>query len=84
MLYELGIPFRHDYEVVISQVIDFVEQRPEIDNTRLAIIGRSFGGYLAPRAASIELDWPRSPPIRRRRTCSRRSLSASRPRGSTS
>lgn len=54
MLYERGIPFRHDYEVVISQVIDFLEERSEVDGTRVAIMGRSFGGYLAPRAASRE------------------------------
>lgn len=59
MLYERGIPFRPDFEAVVGPVIDFVERRAHseaggdggLDATRIAIVGRSFGGYLAPRAA---------------------------------
>ena len=62
MLYERGIPFRPDFETVVGPVIDFVERmaRSEagsdggLDATRIAIVGRSFGGWLAPRAASRE------------------------------
>lgn len=54
MLYERGIPFRHDFESVVGPVIDFVESRADLDSARIAIVGRSFGGYLAPRAASRE------------------------------
>jgi pimeloyl-ACP methyl ester carboxylesterase len=54
MLYERGIPFRHDFEVVAGAVIDFVERTEGLDATRIALVGRSFGGYLAPRAASRE------------------------------
>lgn len=62
MLYERGIPFRPDFEAVVGAVIDFVErtaahtaaQGGGLDATRIAIVGRSFGGYLAPRAASRE------------------------------
>jgi hypothetical protein len=54
MLYERGIPFRHDFEAVAGPVIDFVESRADLDADRIAIVGRSFAGYLAPRAASKE------------------------------
>jgi pimeloyl-ACP methyl ester carboxylesterase len=54
MLYERQIPFRHDFEAVIGPVIDFVGRHAALDDDRIALIGRSFGGYLAPRAASAE------------------------------
>jgi dienelactone hydrolase len=54
MLYERKIPFRPEFETVVGPVIDFVASRADLDAGRLAIIGRSFGGYLAPRAASKE------------------------------
>jgi pimeloyl-ACP methyl ester carboxylesterase len=49
-----GLPFRPDWEHVISAVIDSVCTRAEVDVERLALIGVSFGGYLAPRAAAFE------------------------------
>lgn len=52
MLYERKIPFRPEFETVVGPVIDFVASRDDLDAERIAIIGRSFGGYLAPRAAS--------------------------------
>jgi pimeloyl-ACP methyl ester carboxylesterase len=39
---------------VVRPVVDFALKRPEIDPKRLVLIGWSFGGYLAPRAASGE------------------------------
>lgn len=58
MLHERGIPFRPDFEAVVGPVIDFVERAAQadgrLDATRIAIVGRSFAGYLAPRAASRE------------------------------
>jgi pimeloyl-ACP methyl ester carboxylesterase len=54
MLYERCIPFRHDFEAVVGPVIDFVERTPGLDPARIALVGRSFAGYLAPRAASRE------------------------------
>ena len=53
-LYELELPFRHDFEVVTSAVLDFVESRTDLSGARVGMVGRSFGGYLAPRAASKE------------------------------
>jgi pimeloyl-ACP methyl ester carboxylesterase len=54
MLYESNIPFRHDFEAVVRPVIDFVESHDGLASDRIALIGRSFGGYLAPRAAASE------------------------------
>ena len=49
-----GLPFRPDWEKVVSPVVDYVVTRPETDAKRIALLGVSFGGYLAPRAAVFE------------------------------
>ena len=49
-----GLPFRPDWEHVISAVVDHLVARPEVDAERIALLGVSFGGYLAPRAAAFE------------------------------
>lgn len=54
LLIERGIPFRPDWEKVISAVLDAAIARPDVDGQRIAIIGESFGGYLAPRAAALD------------------------------
>jgi alpha-beta hydrolase superfamily lysophospholipase len=54
VLREQGLGFRHDWEAVVSPVADFCETVKEIDAGRLALLGLSFGGYLAPRAAAFE------------------------------
>ncbi len=51
---EQGIPFRPDWETVVTPVVDFALTRPEVDADKIALIGISFGGYLAPRAAAFE------------------------------
>lgn len=51
---EDGMVFRPDWEAVVNPVVDFAMTRPEVDPSRIALMGISFGGYLAPRAASGE------------------------------
>ncbi|MEU9102606.1 alpha/beta fold hydrolase [Streptomyces sp. NPDC048361] len=49
-----GLVFRPDWENVITPVVDFAETLPEVDNSRIALLGISMGGVLAPRAAAFE------------------------------
>src|SRR5205823_2018303 len=53
-LIEQGLVMRPDWENVVRPVVDHALSRPDVDPQRLALIGWSFGGYLAPRAASGE------------------------------
>ncbi len=48
------IPFRPDWESVVSPVIDFAVELPFVDTERIILIGYSMGGYLAPRAVTRE------------------------------
>ena len=48
------IPFRYDWEKVVTPVVDYALTKPEVDPKRLALMGISMGGYLAARAASFE------------------------------
>lgn len=45
---------RPDYEVPVKAILDFLEQRDDVDADRLGLAGVSFGGYYAPRAAAFE------------------------------
>lgn len=49
-----NLPFRYDWENVITPVIDFAVELEGVDPSRIALMGLSFGGYLAPRAAAFE------------------------------
>ncbi len=51
---EQGLYFRHDWEKVVSPVIDYALTRPQIDAGRLALLGVSYGGYFAARAAAFD------------------------------
>ena len=53
-LYEQRVFMRPDWEHVLPPVFDAVASRSEVDESRIALLGRSFGGYLAPRAAAGE------------------------------
>jgi pimeloyl-ACP methyl ester carboxylesterase len=53
-LIKQGMYFRHDWENVIGPVMDYLLMRSDVDPARIALMGISFGGYLAPRAASGE------------------------------
>ena len=45
---------RHDYEVAGSAAYDYVAKRREVDASRVAVMGYSFGGYYAARIAAFE------------------------------
>ena len=45
---------RHDYEVPVSAAVDYLQSRPDVDPSRIAIIGSSLGGYYVARAAAFE------------------------------
>jgi len=56
-----GIPFRYDWEKVVTTVIDYVlnsshknKEIAEVSPNHIALMGLSFGGYLAARAAAFE------------------------------
>ena len=51
---EQKLHFRPDWEKVVTPVVDYALTRPEIDPDRIALMGVSLGGYLAPRAAAYE------------------------------
>lgn len=53
-LYELGLPTRPDAEVFVSAAVDYVTSRPDVDGSRIGLLGESFAGYLVPRAATFE------------------------------
>ena len=54
VILDQGIPFRPDWENVVTPVVDFALTRPEVAPARIALMGWSFGGYTAPRAATAE------------------------------
>ena len=54
MLFEHGLRLRPDWEKVITPVVDVVQDLPLVDPERIVLSGWSLGGYLAPRAASLE------------------------------
>jgi alpha-beta hydrolase superfamily lysophospholipase len=54
MLFEKGLPFRPDWEAVITPVVDFLLARRDVSKRKLAIWGISQGGYWVPRAMAFE------------------------------
>jgi pimeloyl-ACP methyl ester carboxylesterase len=46
--------YREDCEAPISKVIDFLSSQSFVDMDKIALIGFSFGGYVAARAAAFE------------------------------
>src|SRR6266550_462484 len=51
---EFEFPLRHDYEVPVKYTIDYLERRPDVDAARVGLMGVSFGGQFAVRAAAFE------------------------------
>lgn len=49
-----SLGFIAKWEKVVSPVLDHYTRLPEIDATKIGLIGYSLGGFLAPRAAAFE------------------------------
>jgi dienelactone hydrolase len=54
MLFQRGVPFRPDWEHVITPLVDLLSERPEVDSSKIVLYGTSQGGYWVPRAAAFE------------------------------
>jgi len=53
-LYLHNLYFRHDWEAVITPVVDYLLTRPDVDPDRIALQGVSQGGYWVPRSVAFE------------------------------
>jgi 2,6-dihydroxypseudooxynicotine hydrolase len=51
---EYDFAIRGDYEAPVKAVVDFLEQRNDVDPGRIGLWGVSLGGYYAPRAAAFD------------------------------
>jgi len=49
-----GIPFRPDWEAVLTPVLDAILPRADVDEDHVALIGMSQAGYWVPRAIAFE------------------------------
>lgn len=49
-----GLTFRPDWENVVGPVVDHALALPEVNPDRIALLGNSMGGLLAPRAAAFD------------------------------
>jgi hypothetical protein len=54
MLYDQRVPMRPDWENVVPALFDAIAAQPEVDPQRIVLVGRSFGGLIAPRGAAGE------------------------------
>ncbi|KAK5991582.1 Hydrolase acrC-like protein [Cladobotryum mycophilum] len=46
--------FIPDWEKVVTPIVDYALTRDDVDPKAIGLVGSSFGGYLAPRAAAFE------------------------------
>lgn len=53
-IHDQGLHFRHDWENVVTPVVDYALTRKDVDPAKIALHAESLGGYLAPRAAAFE------------------------------
>jgi hypothetical protein len=49
-----GLPFRPDWEKVITPVVDYLSGRSDVDPVKLALLGVSQAGYWVPRSIAFE------------------------------
>ena len=54
MLYDQRVPMRPDWENVVPAMFDSLAAEPDVDAERIVLVGRSFGGVIAPRGAAGE------------------------------
>ncbi len=54
LLYLRGTGLRPEWETVITPVLDFLQDHPDVDPRRIALVGWGMGGALAARAAAHE------------------------------
>ncbi len=54
LLYDQRVTMRPDWEHVVPAMVDELITHPEVDPDRIVLVGRSFGGLIAPRGASGE------------------------------
>ncbi|MBN2018542.1 MAG: alpha/beta hydrolase [Candidatus Cloacimonetes bacterium] len=54
VVYEQHIPFRPNWESVVTPVVDYALSLPQVYQEHIALMGISFGGYFAPRAVAFE------------------------------
>ncbi|GAA3610183.1 alpha/beta hydrolase family protein [Microlunatus ginsengisoli] len=54
MLFERDVPFRHDWEAVLTPVVDLLVARADVDADALLAYAISQGGYWLPRALAFE------------------------------
>ncbi|WP_300594161.1 alpha/beta hydrolase [Microbacterium sp.] len=54
MLFDKNIPFRYDWEAVMTPVVDALVARDDVDADRIAAYGISQAGYWLPRALTFE------------------------------
>jgi hypothetical protein len=54
MLFERGLPFRPDWEKVLTPVVDLLLTRPDVDPDAITLYGVSQAGYWVPRALAFE------------------------------
>jgi len=54
LLFEHGVPFRHDWEAVLTPVVDCLVGRADVDAAGLLAYAISQGGYWLPRALAFE------------------------------
>lgn len=54
VLYDQRVPMRPDWEAVVPAMFDALIKHPHVDPSRVVLVGRSFGGLIAPRGASGE------------------------------
>ena len=54
VLYRQRVFLEPEWEEVLTPVLDWVCAQPEVDQGKVVLLGRSLGGYLAPRAAAFD------------------------------